>query len=626
VTFELPTEEIKPECRSCGAVRPLSDFRFFRLKPEALYMDFCTYCEQREGTLTLYRRYNAYGTKEIIEAVFAASRVPEEKRNDDQVRLLVPPKAVRAPETNEEVIQRELARRELARRRLIYFVTSFDDKYTPGWLHQDIGRRLEKFLKQVELRESPRLILSVPPRHGKSRLASDMFPSWILGQHPEWEVIQAGHSLDLPVQFSRNIRDRLKDPEYQAIFPKARLRTDSQGVESWKTTSGGSYTAAGVGVGILGKGFHVGIVDDPIKDAEAASSEVIRENTWAWYQSVFRTRAAPGAGIVVIQQRWHDADLVGKLLSTQEAMLKAGVPEHEIERWEVVEYPAIANDDEHLLSTGEIWRGELLEGEENARLLRAKGEALHPERYPLSELLKIKHTQTTQMWSAMFQQNPTPDDGDFFKRGDIQHRHLPPDRRVMCRTFMTADYAIRKKQKNDFTVLGVFALDADDNLYLVDMRRGRWGTFEIAQQVVSLVKKYSPEVYAGEQGQIHYAVWPVVKKMLDKERLTVSVDETLVPTVDKEVRARPLQARTQHKRFFMSYDGLSPPHEYIETEKELLRFPNGTFDDTVDCLAWAARLALNTSLPTKRQAKPIKSWRDDLQHTVAAGGESHMAS
>lgn len=600
------------DCRSCGQRRKIDEYRFFRLKPDKLYMDFCIHCEKQHGTVTLYRRYNAYGTPAIIQAVFAASRVPEARRSSEQARLLVEPAAIKPPQTNEEVIQAEIARRELSKRRLVYFTTMMKPDYLPGWVHQDICRRLERFVKQVEAGLSPRLMLFLPPRHGKSLLASDMFPSWVLGHHPDWGIIATSYAQSLPLEFSRSIRDRLDDPDYKAIFPETRLRLDAKGIEAWKTTRGGGYIAAGVGTGITGRGFHVGIVDDPLKDDEAAQSEVIREATYKWYQSVFRTRAAPGAGILFINTRWHFDDPAGRLLDADEQLKKAGVPDYEREHWEVVSYPAIAELDEHLLRDGTILHGEATNDDDLLRTLRRKGEALHPERYPLTDLVKIRNTFSSSMWNALYQQAPTPEEGDFFKRDDFRYRWLDPAYRPLCRIFVTTDYAIGKKQRNDFTVCGAFALDSNDDLYVLEIRRGRWGTLDIARNIAALVTAHNAEVYAGEQGAIHAAVWPIIKQELDKNRKYVSVDDTLVPIQDKETRARPLQGRVQRHKLFFSYDSQQRPESFDVAEREMLQFPHGANDDTVDMLAWAARLALNLSLPTTKAPPRPASWKDKL--------------
>lgn len=884
------------ECRACGQGRELEEFRVFSTEPPLLF-DFCVHCERKEGTLTLYRRYSGYGTPEVMRAVYTAQRTPIGRRSAEQVRLLIEPKPAKLILTKEDVVDRELQRRELCRRSLLYFTTTFDPTYTPGWVHQDIARRLEKFMRDIEAGLAPRLMIFMPPRAGKSKLASDMGPSWMLGHHPEWEFIEASHGLDLPVGFSRNIRDRIRDPEYQAIFPDTKVRSDSSAVETWKTTKNGGYLAAGIGVGITGKGFHVGIVDDPIKDFEAAQSETIRANTWNWFQSVFYTRKAPGAGILLIQcmvgstqvlmadgtekaladictgeaiatytngklstsivlnwanqgsdrtyaistssgrivkanerhpflvqrdgvqewvrlrnlkvsdrlvviggsgaalsantkgvkspfvsegianltttkrdgqavgvhhqpiqfrdelhisstgtasrspsttqkllskkddalsvenypekmsarigagnfastiatepesfvdscattaillsdtekqseccspplstyeitldeivsielssfedvfdiqvagtenfiangvvshnTRWHDADVAGMLVQLEAQLRRDGTPEEQMDRWEVVSYPAIAEADETLLKDGTIWRGPLPEDAEPLRLLRKKGDALHPERFSLNELLKTKNTVAKAIWQAMYQQNPTPDEGDYFKKADFRYRILDPDWIKMARIFITADYALGKKQRNDYTVVAVYALTAEDDLFVLDVIRGRgWstggtGNTSIVFNIVELIKKWKPEIYAGEQGQVHNAVWPLVEKELMKQRIYITVDETLTPITDKPTRARPLQGRMQNGKFYFSYAASKRPDEIEAVEHELLRFPDGVNDDIVDCFAWGARLALNLPLPQTAAPPQRQSWMDKLNSTGVVGETSHMAA
>jgi predicted phage terminase large subunit-like protein len=198
-------------------------------------------------------------------------------------------------------VELELAKRVLARRSLIQFTKRFYPQYNPGWVHHDIARRLEQFMRDVEEKKSPRLMLLVPPRHGKSELASIRFPAFVLGHHPEWEVINCGYNLDLPMKFSRKVREIVRDPGYNPLFVKTQMDPDSQSAEAWNTTMGGGFTAAGVGGGITGKGATVLIIDDPIKNQEEADSIVTRDSLWDWYWSTAYTRLAPGGGVLVIQ-------------------------------------------------------------------------------------------------------------------------------------------------------------------------------------------------------------------------------------------------------------------------------------------------------------------------------------
>ena len=626
--FDLPEPTNEATCRACGTLRRLDEFRVFRPGADALLMDFCLACEHSHGTLTLYRRYTAYGTAEIAKAVFAANQAPELRRTPEQVRLLVTPDAAAAPQNTEDIVRRELERREMARRHLIYYIKQTMPGFLPGWWLQDLCRRLEKFMRDVEESKSPRLIVAVPPRHGKSNAASIKFPEWVLGHHPDWPMILASYAQDLPNRFSRSVRDMVNSAEYQAIFPDTKLRHDAKGVEEWLTNSDGGLKAIGVGGGLTGFGGRILIADDLIKDAEAASSELILQNTWDWYQMVFRSRLAPGGGILLIGTRWHWNDPTGRAIELDAQLEKMGVPDYERENWDIVSYPAVAENDEYLMRDGSIMQGRLDEDEpEVLRKLRNKGDALQPERYSIGELQKIRNTMTTTNWSALYQQQPTPEEGDYFNRSDFRYQWLDPAYRPLCRIFMTVDYAIGKKQRNDFTVMGVHALDANDDLYTLEIRRGRWGTYEIAENVVQLVEKHKPEVYAGEQGQIHAAVWPVVQKALDERRLYLSVDETLVPIQDKETRARPLQGRVQRHKLFLSHDSGTRPEIYDITEREMLQFPNGVHDDIVDMLAWAARLSLNLALPASRAPPKRQGWQDKLEsHTRGKTSHGSMAA
>ncbi len=180
-------------------------------------------------------------------------------------------------------------------------------------------------------------MLFMPPRHGKSTLASIAFPAWHLGRNPEHEFISCSYSGSLAMSFSRKVRQVLREPSYKKVFEDTRLDKDSQSVESWQTTQGGGYVAAGVGGGITGKGAHILLIDDPVKNREDAESENNREATWDWYTSTAYTRLAPGGGILVILTRWHDDDLAGRLLTASE---------NGADDWEVVKYPALAEEDE----------------------------------------------------------------------------------------------------------------------------------------------------------------------------------------------------------------------------------------------------------------------------------------
>jgi predicted phage terminase large subunit-like protein len=194
----------------------------------------------------------------------------------------------------------ELAARTLCRRNLLQFIKRFRPKYEAGWVHIDICKRLEQFMRDIEAGKEPRLLLMMPVRMGKSEIASRHFAPYILGHHPDWEIIAASGAQSLATSFSRYIRDLLRNDSYQALFPVTALDPQSQSVENWNTTMGGGYLAAGTGTMITGRGAHCLIIDDPVKDAEAADSQLIRDNVWEWYISTALSRLAPGGGVLGI--------------------------------------------------------------------------------------------------------------------------------------------------------------------------------------------------------------------------------------------------------------------------------------------------------------------------------------
>lgn len=599
----------KVQCIACNQAVPLSLFRVFSQAPLRFY-DFCRPCEEAKGLVELYTRYRVYTTPVVHQHVLSGKDA-ENLRLEDEASA------------RKHAFKMEQAARELARRRLVYFIKRLFPQYKAGWVHNDICRRLEEFMRKVERGEAPRLVLNVPPRHGKSVLASDYFPSWVLGHHPDWEIIATSYAITLPTDFSRNIRMRLKDPIYKAIFPNTELAPDSQAVEAWKTTRKGAFTCAGVGGPILGKGAHILIIDDPHKNAEEAGSETLRATAHSWYSSTARTRLAPGGGVLIIQQRWHDDDLTGHQLTLQKELVEQGVPAEELDNWEVVTYPALAEEYEYLAHDGAIIRSPNVLIERGLRLLRSPGEALHPDRYPVKELLRLKNTLPKDEWNALYQQNPVPDDGEFFSKHDIRWAPYLPGH-LEEYTFLSAwDFAIGEKQTNDWTVGTVGAVNGHGDLYVVDMIRGRFNTVQILNAIMTFLKKYPIYALGMEDGHIKKTLAPLVVEEMRKARSSVIIDDTLKPVTDKRVRAQHLGALVQRGQFHV----LNQPWA-DKLVGEMLRFPKGQHDDIVDSLAWLARMSKTAPLPTM-YTPPVrrKSWKDKLKtSTRGAGPGSFMTA
>jgi len=693
-TVRVPKRNKTTECAKCHRFVPLRSYRVVQVKradaPE-VRDSVCIACRAKEEAedLRAERLERASDRDKRKEYRALRKQRTKEKVAEERVRRQQGNKQ-RQDTWDEKALanhaQRELARRELCRRRLLHFTRRFEGQkvdnktgelvevtrakgkgYLAGWVHSDICARLERFLAAVLDGKQPRLMLFMPPRHGKSTLASRMFPAWALGHHPTIEVIAASYGAALPERFSRSVRGILRDSEYQAIFPETRLDPESENIQGWATTEGGLYVPAGVGSGISGKGADLLIIDDPFKGVEDAESPNAREGVLDWYYSEAYSRLSPNAGVLVICTRWHDADLAGSLISAQEEQEKesrelleaelddlrsAGLSTRErldgeamvyaqhrerladVEQWEVVSYPAIAEMDEYRKPDGRITN---VPGH-GAKLLRHKGDALHGDRYPIKRLRRIKKNFYSRgrqrFWHALYQQKPVPDEGVHFSRSDLKFVDLP---RKILRThwlkLSTWDLAAGQKQQHDYTVGAYGELNPDGVLHVVSLRRGRFdGAHGIAVQILDDYEENRPHMIGVERGVLEQIVRPSIRMELEKRnkdrqyknRLTPvfsTGDFALTPITDPVYRARPLQSLVQQGALVFSKD-LQHVEEMIQ---ELIRFPGAVHDDIVTALSWLARLALMHPAPrepTSRQRR--KSWRDKLGSINGSLG--HMAA
>jgi predicted phage terminase large subunit-like protein len=501
--------------------------------------------------------------------------------------------AARRGEIEITTTERELMWREAARRRLLPFVLRFHRKYRAGWVHRDICARLEKFSDDVANGTSPRLMLFMPPRTGKSELASVNFPAWHLGRHPDHEIIACSYAQSLAIKFSRKARALCRDPGYLAVFPAAALDDETQAAEEWLTKGGGGYVAVGIGGPITGKGAHVLSIDDPVKNREDADSASAREMVKDWYSSTAYTRLSPGGGVLVTMTRWSEDDLAGWLLALQDA--------GEGDKWEVVIYPAIAEVDEPY---------------------RARGEALHPERYDLEALMRIKRTLIPRDWHALYQQKPVVETGLYFKKDMFRYYdQLPAGKRY--KFYAAWDLAIGRKESNDYTVGIVVAVDEDDVIYVVDMIRGKWTSFEIVEQMINAHERWGTELVGIEQGQLSLAIEPILEKRMKERKVFLPLAPLKPGRRDKESRARAIQGRMQQGAV-MFPRGAGFIQDLVN---ELMKFTaGGVHDDVVDAIAWIGQMLQEMTGPQRTKEVQKKSWRNKIKGFMKKDSLGAMAA
>ena len=490
----------------------------------------------------------------------------------------------------------ELAARELARRRLLPFIQRLKPLYEAGWFHRDLAARLERFSKAVEAKQSPCLILNTPPRHGKTEQASKGLVAWHLGRCPSHQIIAATHSDKLAIDNSRDVLDYVNDERYHVLFPGTELKADNKGATGWRTTKGGSYKPLGVGAGIAGYGAHILIIDDPHRDKDAYS-EAVRDNIWRWYKSSARTRLMPGGGQLIIQTRWVLDDLTGRLIEDEGRIEEGG-------KWEVVCYPAIADHDEYRTKAGII----VSLPQPGATLLRKKGEPLHPERYSL-EALK-EHQKDPVVWAALYQQQPSAGEAAVFKQDEIKFCSVQDIPKRLA-YYTAADFALSTSQRGDFCVLMHAGVDDKDNLWIVDVERGKWDALEIAERLIESYRRYKQAMIGIEKNHMEMAIAPFLDKMVAEEKVHgFSYDPLEHGNRDKLTRARPIQARMRQGRVFIPND--APWSDVLI--KELMEFPVGRHDDTVDALAWLGQM-LDTMIPAaaERRQHEVPSWQTKIK-------------
>ena len=444
----------------------------------------------------------------------------------------------------------------------------------PRYHASEHHRLIADALERVERGTLKRLIISMPPRHGKSMLASEFFPAWFMGRNPDKYVIAASYAQELSDDFGRKVRNQMADGTFKAIFGDCNISDDSASAKRFNTAQGGAYFAVGVGGSITGRGAHVLIIDDPVKNREEAESETVRRKTWDWYTSTAYTRLMPDGAIIVIATRWHEDDLIGKILN-----------EHQHEGWEVLTLPAIS----------------------------PSGIPLWPEQYDLATLEKIRHTIGNRDWSALYQQDPAPDEGDYFKADWI--RWYEPSKLPKHLAFYGAsDYAVTSKG-GDYTCHLVGGIDPAGDLYIPPdgFWHGQEDSLVWVDALIELIHRFKPIAWAEETGQIRSALDPLITKRQKEEKAWCYREVFPTRGGDKAVRAQSIRGRMAQGMIYLPR-GASWVDRFVS---ELLHFPAGKNDDQVDAFGLLGQLLdkMVKSAPLPADAAP-RFFEDATFHEI----------
>lgn len=402
-------------------------------------------------------------------------------------------------------------------------------------------RRLVDALECAVSTPGSRLIVTFPPRHGKSLTVSEHLPAWYLGNHPDARFIAASHTAALAYTFSRRVRNKISDPRWP--FPGVRVADDKGAVQAWDIQGhAGGYFAVGTGGSPTGMGAQIISIDDPLRSAADADSITTREALWEWYRETMRTRLEPGGSIIVTSTRWQEDDLTGRLLAEME---------HGGEHWEHLHLPAISDDG------GPLW----------------------PERWPLAELEKIRASVGSRAWEAQYQGRPSPVTGGILKRHWFNQYDVRP--MTATGTIQSWDTAFKDATTNDYSVCSTWAY-GPTGAYLLDVYRERLEFPDLERMVLQQFTRWTPSAVLIEDkasGQ----------SLIQSCRARTRIPVIAVPVRrDKVARVNEVAPWIEAGRVFLP----TIATWLDETIHELVAFPFAPHDDIVDsvtqALAWIA--------------------------------------
>lgn len=408
---------------------------------------------------------------------------------------------------------------------------------------------LDDALYKLAFSRDSRLIVSLPPRHGKSELISKYFPMWYICTFDRRRVILTSYESTFANYWGRKVKE-LVEIYGETLFGVS-LRQGAAAMNLFELSDDSSMTTAGAGGAITGKGADLLIIDDPVKNDAEANSQTVRDNIWDWFVSTAYTRIEPGGACVIAMTRWHPDDLIGRLLA-----------EHS-DDWQYIKLPAIAGD--------------------NDPLGRLPGEPLWQERFPIDTLLKIKQQLGSYWFQALYQQDPVAQVNSIFKREHFRYYKIINETVIFdnekisiadCINFATADLAVSTKEQADFTVFLVFSVTPNKEILIRDIVRLKTDPSQHLQIIKNLSFQYQIKLWAIESVQYQ----ALLSRLIMKEGIAV---REVKPFADKFTRALPVSALLEAgKIYFPTNVGW-----FDDFLTELLNFPNGKHDDQVDAFS-----------------------------------------
>lgn len=471
----------------------------------------------------------------------------------------------------QQAAAQELLNRRLARQNFASWCRLVGYTLMPH--HEFIVNKLQ------EVADSPvarYVIILISPGTAKSTYSSMLFPPWFLGRKPGHSILACSHSKELAQRFGRTARNHV---ESHSSLLGYTLSGDSRAADEWETSTGGRYFCTGVGSGLAGHRADLGLIDDYLGNWEDANSKTIRDQQFDWfvqdfYPRISGTQASNNGSIVILANRRHEEDLVGRLLAVDDNQSPI-----QPSQWEVIKLPFFAED--------------------NDPLGRKVGEVIWPEKFACQA--EAIRRMPSRARAGLYQQSPRPDDGNYFKLAWLQgyeKQDLPDNLRI----YAASDHACTD-DGGDSTVC-LFAGWDGKNLYILpECYWEKDDTGKVVNAMLRYGKLHNPLVWWAEKGHISKSIGPFLRDRMQEERNYLRIEE-ITPKHDKPTRARSAQGMCEFGQVF--FPKFAP--WWDKAENELLTFPGGKSDDWIDAFAHLCAGIFRMVTP----AKPTEEVKEDF--------------
>jgi phage terminase large subunit-like protein len=481
-------------------------------------------------------------------------------------------------------------------------------------------------LQAVEAGEIPRIMIFMPPGSAKSTYGSKLFPAWFIGRMRGRSVLCASYNSELATTMGEDTRSVVGQAIFESVFQPGRkdkvtLSDTTSAKDFWKLKNGNQYYAGGLMSGITGRRADLIIVDDPIKGQSDADSDAVRNKIWKEWEASVKTRSKPGCRYVIIQTRWHEDDLAGRILPEGYRGQSGQIMCRDGQVWEVVNIPAEAYLPDDPLG-------------------RADGDMLWPEYFTESHWAQFRNSGRT--WNALFQQRPSGDEGlefkaEWFQGGMVdgvelpQTMYQPGEQPNNLNIYMTSDHARRESARSDYNVFRIWGVDSKGQIWLLDSVRRKGdlldamgvttalGVPQIADTptnrgALALMKKWRPRKWFPEADPSWQSHEKMVRSYMRDFGIWCQIDEKstrVKGSIGKVEKARPYIKMCEEGKVHLPMNSIG--HDAIQ---EYIPFPAGAHDDQVDADAMMGRVIgeyQKALLPAEEKPLPMSGYKKVVQ-------------